>query len=98
MVVTKSAPLDTELTFIVSHDELSVEGTFEAGIDAANNVTVSFFSSDDEIALEPDEEFSVELFLVEPNPQIMIPKPFANVTITDDDREWFQNILLCVKS
>jgi hypothetical protein len=27
LVVTKSAPLDSELTFIVSHDELSVEGT-----------------------------------------------------------------------
>ena len=84
LVVTKYAPLATELTFIVSHDELSVIGTFAAG---ANAITVSFFSSDDEIALEPDEEFSIELSLVEPNPQIILHKPFANMTIIDDDSE-----------
>ena len=86
-MVTKSAPLDSELTFIVSHDELSVEGTFGTGDNATNNVTISIDSPDDEIALEPDEVFTVELSLLEPNSQIMIPKPFANVTIIDDDGE-----------
>ena len=86
-MVTKSAPLDTELTFIVSRDKLSIEGTFEPGINAANNVTVSFFLRDDEIALEPDEEFSFELSLVKPNPQIILYKPFATLTIVDNDGE-----------
>ena len=85
-MVTKSAPLDSELTFIVSHDELSVEGTFEAGVNAAN-VTISIELPDDEIALEPDEVFTITLSLVEPNAQIMIPRPFANVTIIDNDGE-----------
>ena len=87
LVVTKYAPLDTELTFIVSHDELSVNGTFEAGIDAANTITITLFSNDDEIALEPDEEFSVELSLLDPNPQILLHEPFSNVTIIDNDGE-----------
>ena len=87
LVVTKYAPLSTELTLMISSDELSVEGTFAAGIDAANNVTVSLCSSGDEIALEPDEEFSVELSLAEPNPQIILHEPIANVTIIDNDGE-----------
>ena len=87
LVITKSAPLDTELTFIVSHDEMSENGTFETGVNAANNVTVSFFSNDDEIALEPNEEFSVKLSLVEPNPHIILYESLANVTIIDNDGE-----------
>ena len=87
LVVTKSAPLDSELTFIVSRDELTVDGTFEAGVNAGNNVTISIESPDDEIALEPDEVFTITLSLLEPNAQIMIPRPFANVTIIDNDGE-----------
>ena len=98
IVIQKSAPLDTELTFIVSHDELTVEGTFEPGVNAANNVTISIESPDDEIALEPDEVFTVMLALIEPNAQIMIPRPFANVTITDNDGEWFLKKILHVES
>ena len=86
-MITKSAPLDTELTFIVVYDEMSVEGTFEAGANAPNNVTVTFDSFDDEIALEPDELLSARLFLAEPHAQIMIPRPTVNVTIIDNEGE-----------
>ena len=87
LVVQKSAPLGTELPVLVVYDEMTVEGTFEAGVNATNNITISVTSRDDVIALEPDEVFIVTLTLVQTNPQILIPNPLANVTITDDDGE-----------
>jgi hypothetical protein len=85
LVVQKSAPLGTELPVLVVYDEMTVEGTFEAGVNATNNITILIMSRDDVIALEPDEVFIVTLTLVQTNPQILIPNPLANVTVTDDD-------------
>ena len=87
IVVQKSAPLGTELPVLVVYDKMTAEGTFEAGVNATNNITILIMSRDDVIALEPDEVFIVTLTLVQTNPQILIPNPLANVTVIDDDGE-----------
>ena len=91
LVVRKSGPLDSAITFNVLSDGLSIDETrtFEAGVDAPAAITISIITLNDVIALEPDKVNTVTLTPVTPNPQIELGISQATVTEIDDDSEFY---------
>ena len=98
LVVQKSGPLDSAITFNVLSDGLSIDETrtFEAGVNAPAAITISIITLNDVIALEPDKVNTVTLTLVTPNPQIELSISQATVTEIDDDSEFYYLLLFCV--
>ena len=87
VVVVKSAPFDSVIEFQVTGGNLSAMGAFPAGVSSPNSMSVFFQIPDDIIGLEPDEMISLDLSLLEANPQISVDPDTATVTIVDNDGE-----------
>ena len=98
LVVQKSGPLDSAITFNVLSGGLSIDETrtFEAGVNAPAAITISIITLNDVIVLEPDKVNTVTLTLVTPNPQIELGISQATVTEIDDDSEFYYLLLFCV--
>ena len=87
VIVSKSAPCEFELHFGVhTNGLLHEERIFEAN---STTALISVAFSDDDIALEPDENYVLTLFLVAPDSQVEFDQQFSNFSIIEDDGKCF---------
>ena len=87
--VRKSGPVAFDIPFRVYAKGLIDENrTFEAGLNTPDSITVSLIITDDDIAIEPDQHYTLTLLLLEHNPQVLLTNDMANLTISDDDSEF----------
>ena len=90
-MVQKSGPIAAPITFRVSGGGLVDDmATFDAGVDASDTIMITFNTTDNDIALEPDLVFPVSLEIITPhivsfNPRIAFDIRETMVTVVDDD-------------
>ena len=81
--VSKSLPCDFDIFFRVHVDKLIYE---ESILKSSENTTVvSVTLPDDEVALEPDENYVLTLSLLVPDPQVELGSHLSNLTVMDDE-------------
>ena len=81
--VSKSLPCDFDIFLRVHVDELIYE---ESILRSSENTTVvSVTLPDDEVALEPDENYVLTLSLLVPDSQVELGSHLSNLTITDNE-------------
>ena len=99
LVIQKSGPVDSAITFRVSSPGFIGERrTFVAGVGAPNTITISMdVGPDNDIGLEPDVVHVLTLSLVNSDSQIVVSPSQANVTISDDDSEWLYHKSVVVR-
>ena len=93
LIVSKSLPCDFDIHFQVHVDGLIYE---ERIFQSAENKTVIFITlPDDEVALEPDENYVLTLSLLVPDPQVELGSHLSNLTVMDDESKFFLKNDLC---
>ena len=81
--VSKSLPCDFDIHFRVHVDGLIHEEQILRSSD--NKTVVSVTLPDDEVALEPDENYVLTLSLLVPDPQVELGSHLSNLTVVDDE-------------
>ena len=85
LVVVKSGPFDSVIEFEVAGGDFLAVEAFPAGEGGTDRISIFFSISDDDIALERDEEIRFTLMNLDPSDQILIYPDTTLLTITDDD-------------
>ena len=89
LVVRKSSPFDFDISFNIYADGLiERDMIFPAGVNTPDTIQIHISIMDDDIALEPNETYSVTLSLIQSNPQIELATRVTSVSIIDDDSEY----------
>ena len=83
LIVSKSLPCDFDIFFRVHVDKLIYEESILRS--SENKTVVSIALPDNEVALEPDENYVLTLSLLVPDPQVELGSHLSNLTITDNE-------------
>lgn len=88
--VNISSPFAFDIPFKLYAERLFNETlSFKASLLKRNTgIIFSFNITDDNIALEPDEHYSLELIPLKYNPQVVLTTSIVGLTIIDDDGEF----------
>ena len=88
LVVVKSGPFHSVIEFEVAGGDFSAVKAFPADKSGTNRISIFFNISDDNVALERDEEITFTLTNLDPSGQILIDPDTTIVTIADGDGEF----------